>query len=148
MHDLCVFVYNLTLVVTCVYVGAFLHACVWKNKWVIKLHWGCLPFHNKCAQIFGTLRHQLTRPHNPRTHIYTQQVLSAMSCQSLLGLAFSLARGLDPLSEELNPGPFPPSAFQKAANKKERQTGSESQGPFMISESLYLIICWNISRAA
>lgn len=89
-----------------------------------------------------------TNPQPSHTHLHTA-VLSAMSCQSLLGLAFSLARGLDPLSEELNSGPFPPSAFRRAANKKERrQTGSESQGSLMILESLYLIICWNISRDA
>ena len=70
-----------------------------------------------------------------------------MSCQSLLGLAFSLARGLDRLSEELNSGPFPLQYFRKAANKKGRQTGTESQGAFMTPESLCLIICWNVSRA-
>lgn len=47
-----------------------------------------------------------TNPQPSRTHTHTA-VLIVMSCQSLLGLAFLLARGLDPLSEELNSGPFP-----------------------------------------
>lgn len=47
-------------------------------------------------------------PQNTQTHT---AVPSVMSCHSLLGLAFSLARGLDPLSEALNSGPFPPLVF-------------------------------------
>lgn len=106
-----------------------------KKERVIKLHRGCLPSRNKCTQIFGTLRHRNERKNPSQTHLHTA-VLSARSCQSLLGLAFSLARGLDPLSEELNSGPFPPSAFQRAADKKQRrQTGSERQGPLRVSES-------------
>lgn len=77
----------------------------------------------------------------PPPNLHTRAAaLSVMSCQSLLGLAFLLARGLDPLSVELNSGPPPPSpalVFQKAVNKKQRQTGRERQGPFMIAVSLY-----------
>lgn len=80
-------------------------------------------------------------PHPPkpsrtlsRTHTHAA-ALSVMSCQSLLGLAFSLARGLDPLSEELNSGPFPPQYSKKAASNRQRQTGPERQGPFIVSPS-------------
>ena len=134
----------------CVYADAFLHAHVREKTFVIRLQLGCLPSHNKCRYL---ARSDTTPPPTPtHTHMHTYTythtaVLSEMSCQSLLGLAFSLARGLDRLSEELNSGPFPLQYFRKAANKKGRQTGTESQGAFMTPESLCLIICWNVSRA-
>jgi len=150
---MCVFVCNLTLHFLSVFM--WVHSCMHACERIREL---LSPTRDVCLLIINAHRYLALTP-NPHTHTYIHTaVLSAMSCQSLLGLAFSLARGLDPLSEELNSGPFPPQHFQKAteanterkaANKEERrQTGSESQGTLVMVVNLYLIICWNISRAA
>lgn len=84
-------------------------------------------------------------PQNTQTHT---AVPSVMSCHSLLGLAFSLARGLDPLSEALNSGPPPHPRYSRKHGTRQRQMGEESQGAFIMSLNLYLIICWNVPCAA
>lgn len=74
-----------------------------------------------------------------------------MSCHSLLGLAFSLARGLDPLSEALNSGTPPqPSPAILESRKQDAETDGEGKPSSFrdtVSLNLYLIICWNVSRA-
>lgn len=145
---------NLPIILECVYVGAFLHACVWRNKWVIKLHQGCLPSHNKCTQIFGTLQHQ--PPTLAHTHAHSSSQCDELSVPVRLGILVSTRFRSPFRGAELRT--FPPQHFQraldasagrKAANMKERgQTGSESQRALMISESLYLIICWNSFHSA
>lgn len=70
-----------------------------------------------------------------------------MSCQSLLGLAFSLARGLDPLSEELNSGPFPlsiPESSEQEGKKTDRKREprtSHDIGEFVFNHLLKYLPC-------
>lgn len=141
----CTFACNLTLVIKCVYRIAFLHACRWKKKISELLSIA----RNVCLLILNAHRYlaQLdANPQNTQTHT---TVPSVMSCHSLLGLAFSLARGLDPLSEALNSGPSPPPPwYSRKHGTRQRQTGEESQGAFIMSLNLYLIICWNVPCAA
>lgn len=63
-------------------------------------------------------------PQNTQTHT---AVPSVMSCHSLLGLAFSLARGLDPLSEALNSGPFPPLGILESTEQDKDKRGRKAK---------------------
>lgn len=146
---------SLILIFLHVYVGAFLHACM-KSELLSCTRDVCLLIIN--AHRYLACSDTSPQPPTLNTYTHTQRpAFSAMSCQSLLGLAFSLARGLDPLSDELNSGPFPlstPRERQKPTQagkqqtwRKKGQTGSQSQGLLMISDSLCLIICWNVFNA-
>lgn len=96
-----------------------------------------------CLLIVNAHRYLAHSDTNPPTltHTYTH---SSSQCDELsvpvrLGILVSTRFGSAFRGTELRT--FSPSVFQRAANKNERQTGSESQGPFMISESLCLIMC-------
>lgn len=73
-------------------------------------------------------------PQNTQTHT---AVPSVMSCHSLLGLAFSLARGLDPLSEALNSGPPHP----QLGILESREQDKDKRGRKAKELSLYLRVC-------
>ena len=133
----------------CVFMWA--HSCMhaWEKKiGTIKTHSACLPSHNKCTHIFGTLWHN---PPPSHTYAHISSHCDELSVPVRLGILVSRRFRSPFTGTELKT--FSPQHFQrvsaasagrKAENMKERgQTGSESQGALVILESLYLIICWN-----
>lgn len=141
----CVIGCNLKLIVMCVYAGAFLHACVWKNKWVIKLHQGCLPSHNKCTQIFGTLWHQ--PPTLTHTFTHSSSQCDELSVPVRLGILVSTRFGSPFRGAELrtfSPLSIPESSEQegKKTDRKWEPRISHDIGEFVFNHLLkYLPWC-------
>lgn len=116
---LSVLVCNLTVIVVCVYAAAFLHACMWKNKWVIRLHQRCLPSHNKCTQIFGTLWHQ--PPTVTHTYTHSSSQCDELSVPVRLGILVSTRFGSPFRGVELRTFSSQHSRKQRTRSKEDRQ---------------------------